>query len=242
MEKSTTTSLTLLGLIADCAGDIRKLGISHLLVSGDQLKGHNLHDQIYVDVHISTLYESEDEERLELSIESSLQNIARIRSAGKSCDPDSKVIGVTEHPDSYLLSDAHRQTEIPKVAIPPLRGTIEEFLKTGQVIGADTTLAGPNEISLKGNEHSVFLGIYADQLSSVIILGQPEHFFHPDTARQMERKGRTLYKCKGFLKFGAPDFQLSLHVIAGGIWLLTKGDFADGVTYSVIEKLTISTQ
>lgn len=242
MEKSTTISLTLLGLIADCAADLRKLRISHLFVSGDSFKGHNLHDQRYVDVDISSLYKSENEEKLELSIEASLQNIARIRSAGKSCDPNSKVIGVTEHRDSYLLSDAHRQTEIPKVAMPRLRGAIEEFLKTGQVIGADITLAGPNEISLKGNEHSVFLGIYADQLSSVIIPGQPEHFFHPDAARQMKRKERALYKSKGFLKFGVPDFQLSLHVIAGEIWLLTKGMFADGVTYNVIEKLTNSTQ
>lgn len=240
MENTTTSSL-LLGHIADCAKAVPKLGMNHVQVADGLLKASNFHTQIYVNVNIASLDHKEEEKRLDLSVEASPRNIALLRSVGKTTNPgeDIKAICVTISGKSYSFVDNHRKTEISKIAIKPTTATISEFIKKGQTMGtAIPPLTGKEELSLKGNEASVFLCVYGEQLSSVIAPGQPEHFFVADTARQMRRKERTLYRSNGFLKFGEPEFALTLHAVQGGVWLLAEGTFADVIPYQVLEKLT----
>lgn len=234
---STTTSSLLLGHIADIAKAVPCLGINHVKVAGGRLTASNFHNNIYVNVNVSSLDHEEEAKWLELSIEASLQNIALIRSLGKTSNPGKAEISVKMSGNNYLFVDDHKTLEIPKIAIRQTSTTITEFLMTGQIQGTVITLSGINELSLKGNETSVLLGVYGEQLASVIAPGQPEHFFAADTSRQMKRKERTLYRSNGFLKFGEPDFDLALYSINRGIWLFTTGIISDGVPFQVVEKI-----
>ncbi len=237
MENTTTSSL-LLGHIADCAKAVPKLGINHVHVAGGRLTASNFHNHVYVNVNVSSLDHEEEAKRLDLSIEASPRNIALIRSLGKTSNQGEAEISVKMSGNNYLFVDDHKTLEIPKIAIRQTSTTITEFLKTGEARGTAITLTGKDELCLKGNETSVLLCVYGEQLASVIAPGQPEHFFADNTARQFGRTDKNLYKSHGFLKFGAPDFNLSLYAIEDGIWLLTTGIFTDGLPFTVIEKLT----
>lgn len=234
MENTTVSSL-LLGLIADCAKAVPKLGINHIQLADGLLKASNFHNEIYVNIDIASL-DTDNEKRLDLSIQASARNISLLRSVGKTGVPKEKDISVTMSDNIYSFVDKHRKTEIRKIDVRKTTTTISDFILKGNLLGTTITSTGKAELSLKGNESCVLLGVYGGQLASIIAPG-PEHFFEADTSRQMIRKDLSIFKSYGFLKFGSPDFNLSLYMIEDEIWLLTKGIFADDLPFTVLEKM-----
>lgn len=239
--KNLSVTSTTLGFIADCNKQVNNLGIHHIEVNSGHLRAHSFRSETYLDIDMSSLLNNNAGE-LELQIEASSQNAKILRSIGKTKEAnpsngDQVGIKVLSTDDGYTFVDSHRETVIRKITVIQPSTTIAEFIKTSQPLKGSITITGKGELSLQGNEDVVIIGVYGKQMASVTIPGQPEHFFDQDTARQMQRKTLKQYKSYSFLKFGDPDYVLSLYSIQGDIWLLINAQFA-GLSCDILEKLT----
>lgn len=231
---NTKVTSILLGFIADCCVRLNKAGLNHLQVCGGYLRSWDHHRNLYIEVELSLPADC-DPEVFELSIETNPQNTKLLRSVGKRGGD----IQLERCGHEYLLKDDYSKPVIRKIESELITATVTDFVATLQVQGnALPAITGKGELSLNGNEPYVLLGIYGGQLSSLTLPNQHEQFFAPNSARQMQRKQRKIYKSYGFLKFGEPDFNVSVHKSHEELWLLTTGQFADDVPYRVLERLT----
>lgn len=233
MNKTQVTSIQL-GFIADTCMRLNKIGLNHLQISGGHLRSWDHHRGIYIDVKL-TLPADCDPEVFQLSIEATPKNAKLLRSVGKRGGN----IKMERCGQACLFIDDYTQTKVSMIESTPVKGTVLYFVGTLQKLGSDIPeITGRGELSINGNEPFVLLGIYDEQFASLIFPGHSELFFEANVARQMKRKQRKLYKSYGFLKFGEPDFNVSVYKDHKGLWLLTCGQFADGIPYQVLERLT----
>lgn len=232
MSQTKVTSI-LLGFIADCCVRLNKAGFNHLQVSEGHLRSWNHHLNIYIEVELSLPADC-DPEIFQLSMKAIPENTKRLRSVGKR--GGSIQMEVME--DIYRFNDSYTKNEIRKLKTTLISGRIADFVGTLQKQEANIPeITGRGELSLSGSEAHVLLGIYDGQLASLIIPNQQEQFFAQNVGRQMRRRQRKLYKSYGFLKFGEPDFNVSVHKGHEDLWLLTNGQFADNMSFSVLERL-----
>jgi len=241
LNKKAIVKSTTLGFIAGCCKQVNNLGIHHIDVNSGRLRTHNFRSDIYLDIDISSLLK-DDANELDLQIEASPENAKILRRIGKTKEANTNNgsqigIDVITTNDNYIFVDSHRETAIRKVLVTPPSTTIAAFVNIGQQLKTSITITGKGELSLQGNEAVVIIGVYDRQMASATLPGQPEHFFEKNTARQMQRKTLKQYKSYSFLKFGDPDYLLSLYSIQGDIWLLSKAQFG-GILCHILEKLT----
>lgn len=233
MSTTKVTSI-LLGFIADCSVRLNKIGIHHLQISDGYLRAWDHHRKLYIEIDLAFPADC-DVEVFQLSIETTPQNAKRLRAVGKRGGS----IQVEMQDNGYLFRDDYSNVEIRKITSAPVTASIADFVTTLQKQGVSIPeITGRGELSLSGNEPYVLLGVYDSQLASLTIPNQQEQFFAQNVARQLRRQQRIIYKSYGFLKFGEPDFKVSLHKGHEGLWLLTQGQFADGIPFSVLERLT----
>lgn len=225
---------TLLSFFADSCLKVQKVGIHHLEIKGCHLRASDRHRNIYISVALPASDISQPEQ-FQLSIKASLENAKLLRSVGKrGGDVYVKILN-----DHYLFMDDFTQVKINRIEVKPVATTISEFVSTLTPHGAGVpTIYSRSELSLNGNEKYVQLCVYGGQLASLSLPNQPEQFFEPQVVRQMQRQAKETYKCNGFLKFGSQDFYVSLYAKSNTMWLLTEGQYSDGVTYQVLEQLT----
>ncbi len=233
MNTTKVTSI-LLGFIADCSVRLNKIGIHHLQIEKGLLQAWDRHCDLYIDVGLQLPSEC-DPDVFKLQVETSPVNVKLMRSIGKRGGD----LELTVFEDKYLISDDYTQVEIPKLNIKASPISISQFTGSLDKQGSDIeAITGKGELSITGTETYVLLSIYGGQLASITLPGQSEQFFGQKIARQMKRKPQEQYKSYNFLKFGEPDYKISIYTDHKKVWLLTEGQFIDGITYQVLEKLT----
>lgn len=214
---------------------MQKVGMHHVYIEGCQLQTSDRHRGIYINIDLPTS-DINLPDQFQLSIEASPENAKLLRPIGKRGGD----VYVELRNGHYLFTDDFTEVEIRKIEVKPVTTTIREFVSTLTPQGAAVpTIYSRSELSLSGREPFIHLCVYGDQLASLTMPNDTEQFFEPQVARQMRRQNKDTYKSYGFLKFGAQDFDLSLHSGSDHMWLLTEGQFSDGVTCQVLEKLTL---
>ncbi len=233
---STTVTDGVLELMLNSSKQARSIGINSLCLDTNSLRVDSFHKNTFIHIDIETLRSSE-ENPFPVSIAATEENeqlLATIRRG----NPD---VTITEMPNLYLFDNGHRKVGIRRVN-PTLSDTaINNFLASGKKFGPKNPISfsGKAALSLTGKEPKVLLGMYADKLESLLTPGHVEHFFREGKDRQIMRSARILLKSYSFLKFGYPEFKVSLHHIEGKYWLLTKSEFTENINIQVLEKLTV---
>ncbi len=232
----TTVTDGVLELLLNSSKQARNIGINSLYMDSTSLRIDSIHKQTFIHISIKTL-RSGEENPFAVSIaatEKNEQQLATMRRGNSD-------VTVKKMSNAYLFDNGHRKIELRRVK-PILSDTeIDDFIDSDKKLGPKNpiSVSGRPALSLSGKEPKVLLGVYADKLESLLTPGQSEHFFREGQARQIMRNARILLKSFNFLKFGYPEFKVSLYYIEGKYWLLTKSNFTDDVFVQVLEKLTV---
>ncbi len=214
------------------------MGISYLQSPDGKLKGSSTYYDLIVDVDLKELITGDNQ--LVMTVAVSLKNEKLLKMVDQGAGDSG--IEVTACKNEYLFSNDHDEIPIQKITVNPYVHDIEDIVSDGRKQGNPKTLTSKSVLSITGKEEFVGLGIYGEQLASIVVPGNNEHFLEQAIREQMCELPQEFYKSYSFLKFGTPEFTIQLYRAEYDLWLLTTGTLADNLPFSVLEKLTKHTE